>query len=273
MVIRKYADVKTGEIVEFRIQTEQEKRYLERRQQIEAYKQKGKHFIACYPQELRKINHELSLIEAGAAMRLLGYLRWNKGGKLIDKDEPLEFKDLAKILGRGKTATKAILKRLVSFGLISKSREGRPNAFFINPQFFQFGGKLGSGYFTKLYSVKSRNVVSELTLQEAGMLWKVIPYFHYENYYLCENPDEANPNVISHMTREVLAGHVGHDPKTVSKLMNGLKRKGAIMMTDTRGRKRYIINPDLMYRKDYEDDYTRSVRELFKQHEAIEAIH
>ncbi|MES5264258.1 hypothetical protein [Priestia megaterium] len=273
MAIKKYADVKTGEIVEFRVQTEQEKRYLERRQQIEAYKQKGKHFIACYPQELRKINHELSLIEAGAAMRLLGYLRWNKGGKLIDKDEPLKIKDLAKILSKGTTATKAILKRLESFGLINKAREGRANAFFINPQFFQFGGKLGSGYFMKLYSVKSRNVVSELTLQEAGMLWKVIPYFHYENYYLCENPDEPDPSVIRHMTRERLAEHVGHDTKTVSKLTNALKRKGAIMTTEARGCKRYIINPDLMYRKDYEDDYTRSVRELFKQHEAIEAIH
>jgi hypothetical protein len=269
MTVRTVADIETGEIFVIPILTEQQRRYAERARQIEVYKKKGPNFIACYSHEIRKINHELTLIEAGAMMRLLGYMRWNQGGKLIVKDKPLRMKDLAKVFGKGETQTKAILKRLEAVELVIKVREGKSNVFFINPRFFQFGGNLGTGYFTKLYQVKARNLVKELTLQEAGMLWKVISYFHYGTYYLCANPDEPNPKEIKHMDRETLAAHIGHDVSTVSHLMNALRQKGALLTTESRGSKRYLINPDLMYRKNYEDAYTQSIRELFKQHEVL----
>lgn len=257
-------DPETGETVKEILQhTEQERRYAAGKQIREDYRRKSKDFIVCIPEELRKINHELTLIEAGAAMRLLGFLRWKENGRLIDGGKSLTVKDLTKIFKKGLTATKDILNRLESFELVSRSREGRANAFFINPRFFQFGGKINSKDFTKLFVVESRNLVNELSIQEAGLLWKIIPHFNYENYYLCVNPTEKD---AKHMSRETLAAHIVHDPKTVGKLMSGLNRKGAVLITQTLGSKRYLINPDLMYRKSYEDEITRNVRGMFEQH-------
>ncbi|MEK4014166.1 hypothetical protein [Peribacillus sp. FSL M8-0224] len=255
-------DMDTGWLLqELRPKTEQQMRYAAKKRAIE--EGKGPNFIACFPQELRKINRELTLIEAGAAMRLLGFLRWKENGRLINEGKSLTIKDLSKIFKKGLTATKDILNRLESFELVSRSREGRANAFFINPRFFQFGGKINSKDFTKLFVVESRNLVNDLSIQEAGLLWKIIPHFNYENYYLCVNPTEKD---AKHMSRETLAAHIKHDPKTVGKLMSGLNRRGAVLITQTLGSKRYLINPDLMYRKSYEDETTRNVRGLFEQH-------
>ncbi|MFJ7753055.1 hypothetical protein ACQKGI_15070 [Peribacillus muralis] len=254
----------TGDVVdEITRSTEQEKRYAAEKQKREDYIRKSKSFIACFPKELRTINQELTLIEAGAAMRLLGFLRWKEKGRLIDGGKSLTVKDLAKIFKKGLTATKDILNRLESFELVSRLREGQANAFFINPRFFQFGGKINSKDFTKLFVVESRNLVNDLSIQEAGLLWKIIPHFNYENYYLCVNPTEKD---AKHMSRETLAAHIKHDPKTVGKLMSGLNIKGAVLITQTLGSKRYLINPDLMYRKSYDDETTRNVQGMFEQH-------
>ncbi|MBK5482687.1 hypothetical protein JFV29_12420 [Peribacillus sp. TH16] len=164
-------------------------------------------------------------------MRLLGYLRWKENGRLIDCGKSLNIKDLAKIFGRGSTATKSIINRLEAFELVSKARDGRSNAFFINPRFFQFGGEIHTKDYTKLFIVKSRNLVEELSIQEAGLLWKVIPYFHFATYYLCENYTEKDAQIIRHMSRETLAYHIGHDRKTVGKLMSGLNKKGAVLIS------------------------------------------
>ena len=125
--------------------------------------------------------------------------------------------------------------------------------------------------FTKLFVVKSRNLVKELSIQEAGLIWKIIPYFHFSTYYLCENPMEKDS--ARHMSRKMLAEHVGHDMNTVGKLMNGLSRKGAVIITLLYGKNRYLINPDLMYRKSTEDEHAKHVRNLFKQHEQDKIIH
>lgn len=265
-------DLETKELLqEIRPKTKQQLLYGAKKNAIREYRSNGgRNFIACFPQELRKINHEITLIEAGAAMRLLGYLRWNENGRLIDKGKSLTVKDLSKIFGKGLTATKDILKRLESFDLVGRARDGKSNAFFINPRFFQFGGGTKTKDYTKLFIVKSRNLVEELSIQEAGLLWKVIPYFHFATYYLCENYTEKDAQIIRHMSRETLASHIGHDRKTVGKLMSGLNKKGAVLITQANGSRRYLINPDLIYRKILDKDvYTRSVRELFKQHEEL----
>ncbi|MFL6560594.1 MAG: hypothetical protein ACJ8MO_31330, partial [Bacillus sp. (in: firmicutes)] len=208
-----------------------------------------------------------SLIEAGAMIKIMLQLRINGDGKLLKgslvKPEPMKKADIARVLGRGKSATNALIDRLVSLDLL----EDRLDGFYVNKQFHSMGGKIADEVFTKVYTVRAKEIIDDLKLNEIGMLYKIIPFFHYSEYYLCVNPN-VDKAFIEYIGRETLAESIGHDVATVSKVMGRLQSVGAILVTGTRKESRYLVHPDLMFRQaeGYETEWTNAVRKLFDDH-------
>ncbi len=271
--MREYVDYETGDIQEGRFYSRAQIEAYERKKEREhgQSRERGRNFIAMYTEELRQINRDLTLIEAGALMRLLNFMKLGGNGKLISNNKPLNFKDIQDAIGRGKDATRAILTKLEEIGIVETVKEGRSNVYIMNPAFHQMGGRLAKQSFVKLHTVKARDVVAELSIQECGLLWKALPYFHYSSFILAENPDEQDFEKVQPMNRETLAHYVGHDRDTVGRLMNGLRKKYVVatMESGPTRDKVYTVNPQLAYRMDHENEWARVVRGYFHKLEML----
>jgi transcription initiation factor IIE alpha subunit len=232
----------------------------------------GKRWVASYHDPIRAVIKDMSLIEAGAIVKLLPYLRFKSEGKLIKDGKPLKQTDIQRIFKRGKDATRSILDRLAELGVISVMKEGRSNVYFISANFHSMGDVKEGASFTKLYQVKTNEITAKLDLSETGLLYKILPYFHYQTYYLCANPDEQDAQVIRHLNRDRLAEAIGHEPETVSRMMRRLRDAGVIMQQRASRSETYLVHPDLMFRKDAEDEYTRVVRKQFVELAKIKGL-
>lgn len=263
---REYIDRETGELIEGRIQSSQQIAAIEINKEKQRFKERGKSFIAAYMEEIKSASNELSLKDAGILMRLISFMRMGNGGKLINDGKTLSLADIQKAIKKGKSQTSEATKKLEEIGILQSVKVGRSKEFYINEKYLQMGGKLRKEFFTKIYQVHARDIVGDLTLNEAGILFKIIPFFHYQKFVLCGNPHERDTDKLDYLNREELAAAIGIDPDTVTKHTNALRRKGALLSTETLGQKRYFIHPDLMFRKDYEDYDAAAIRSLFDHH-------
>lgn len=227
----------------------------------------GMRWIACYHDAIRDITKDLSLTEAGAVIRLLPFLRFKTENQLIENGKPLKQSDIQRILGRSKASTTAILKSLETAGVITKEVNGRSNVYSISVVFHTYGNVREGVKFTKLYQYHTNELTKDLDLNEIGLLYKILPYFHYKTFYLCANPDEQDDLALDHLTRDRLSELIGHEPETVTRLVSRLQSKGVLMSTSSRNSVNYIVHPDVMYRQESEDtEYASAVRKMFAQH-------
>lgn len=227
----------------------------------------GRNYVVSYNDAVSEIIRDLTLIEAGALVKILLQLRINSDGRLLKgpltSAEPMNKTDIARVLDRSKSNAAAIVDRLVEIGVLIVD----DNGFRINKRFHAMGGRIADEVFTKIYTVRAKEIVGKLRLNEIGMLYKIIPFFHYSEYYLCVNPN-ADKTLIEYIGRETLAELIGHDVATVSKVVSRLQSVGAILVTGTRKEVRYLVHPDLMFRQaeGYETEWTNAVRKLFDDH-------
>ncbi|MFP3490916.1 hypothetical protein R0K20_25350, partial [Staphylococcus sp. SIMBA_130] len=68
--------------------------------------------------------------------------------------------------------------------------KGRGKTFYINEAFHHMGAGGKKALFTRLYLTKTREILDILTLEEAGLVYKLMPYINYRTLLLCENPNE-----------------------------------------------------------------------------------
>lgn len=230
-----------------------------------AYITDARRWVAAYQSSIQSISRILTLTQAGAIIKLLPYMRFKANGKLIDGGKPLNQRSLARIFKRSRSATTEILRDLEKLGVISVTKEGRANTFYISAKFHSMG-ELSGERFTKIYVGKLAEVCEGLDLKEIGLLYKVLPYFHYREFYLCANPNEPDIEKLIFLDRNGLAAAVGHDVATVSSLVKKLRSQKAMLSTKSGNSVRYLVHPDLFGRQRNESEWTRSVRKLFEQH-------
>lgn len=264
-------DRSTGEIISdgtayirHKSQDDAYKRQLDKERYIHA--ESNRHWVASYHTPIKVVSKALSLTEAGAILKLIPYMQFNENGRLVKDGRPLNQTEIQRIFKRGKTATKSLLLSLETIGILRKKKDGRSNVYFISDVFHEKGNVRTNERFTKLYQVRAREITDELNLHEAGVLYKVLPYFHYDLFYLCANPNEMDPDKLIYINREELSKIVGLDVGDISRLVSKLKRLKALMSTSSGRSVRYLIHPDLMFRQARETEWTRSVRRMFEAH-------
>lgn len=247
--------------------TSPEQRQAYRDRQAYTEREKGSHWVASYHEAIRSITQDLTLTQAGAIIKLLPYLRFKSEGKLILNGKPLKQTDIQRIFKRSKRQTSEVLHELESIGVINIVKEGRSNVFYVSAELHSMGHVIDGVKFTKLYQAKLTEVTEGLPLNDVGILYKILPYFHYSEYYLVANPDEPNADNLVHLDREQLAEAIGHEAETVSRLITKLRGRKALLTTRSGYTTRYLVHPDLMFRQQQETEWTRSVRKMFDQHD------
>jgi hypothetical protein len=226
---------------------------------------RGRTWVACYHDPIKNIAKEMSLIEAGALLKLLPYLRFKTEGKITRDGEAMQLKEIQQVLGKGKTQTRNILNGLEKLKVVFKEKDGRQNSYFISKTFHTMGEVLEGMRFTKLYQKRTKEMLDKLKMNEAGILYKMLPFFHYSEYCLCSNPDEEDVTKLDMLTREELAELIGHEPETVSRYINTLMNQNIILKMVSSKSVNYYVHPDVMFRKQAEDEKTEKIRDMFNE--------
>jgi predicted transcriptional regulator len=172
---------------------------------------------------------------------------------------------VAKAIGKQLRQTQTILTALVEHGILYREKDGRPYVYGVNDRYHSMGSVVKGANFTKLYQTRTRTDIANISIQSAGVLYKMMPFFNYAHYYLSENPSELDASKIRHLSHRSFAEMVNVSRNTINDAMRELRRNGFIMSVESYGGQLYRINPDVMFRKkDEYDEYTQKVREDFE---------
>ncbi|MFK4473700.1 hypothetical protein ABH897_003431 [Paenibacillus sp. RC73] len=252
----------------YRVESEEEiARKREYAQRADAASRNTKHYVTSYHGGVRNLTSMLSLNELGAVMKLLPYMRLDKGGDLYYEGKRMGSAEIAKAIGKVTRWTVALIGTLTKCGVLTEAKEGRRKVYAVDSEYHSIGRALKQGEsFTKVYQTKTRSDVKNLTVQAAGLLYCMIPYVHYEMLYLCTNPDERDVSTLDHITQASLARIIGVDDQTARRGLRDLSKNGFVMRSEAFGAVVIRMNPDVMYRKKFDnDEYTQGVRFEFAQ--------
>lgn len=259
---------KIDDVANYRTQAQQDSynKYIK----LKKYKLMGKRpFVCCFHNSIKDVSRYLTLTDCGAIMKLLLHVKLNNGGLLQKGGEPLKQKDFELILGKSKRQVANIVSSLEFTSMIIATKEGRSKLFYVNEEFHIMGKGVGKKYFTKLLTKKLKEIAGDLKLEELGLLYKVLPYFHYETCALAHNPNEQEEEKIKYMNRKELATAIDYTKDNVTILVKKLIKKGLVMSIHSSGTVLYYIHPDLMYRQtnDGNTEKFNALRALFEANE------
>jgi hypothetical protein len=229
--------------------------------------------------------------ESGHALELavrISFQEGPNGGFLImngiNSKKKATFGDMCKIFGIHKGEKIApknasnIIKKFEEKGFLfvtrpnstrskgtNYTRDIENSIYEINPKFFA-KGKTAAIKFVKIYLKNFRILTQGLSPAEKGFLLNIIPFFHYDQYVLCENPNEKNIDNLIYFTRKGLAKQLKTTRENATKKIKKLKDAGILGEFDSKGTMALYIHPDLIFKKDIEFEdvgYTDLVRDLF----------
>lgn len=259
-------------------------------------------------------NVGLTLSERSYFMQIILYAQFD-GSPLTKNGIPLNNRSIAEIWNVHEDVALRKLKKFVKTGLLFTKKcpeDKRVKNYFLNEDYFWMGSIKNENRFVKLFLTKLNEVIEtvkfneEVALRKAkdisskkedggvtstpsidiiGILNAVIPYFHYQTYYLVSNPDddillpgeevvdalERDPKQLKHLTRTEIGRILGYkraDTRTIDQYMDHLQSAGAVMVTKFKNKRHYLIHPDLMFRINGNglDNYTRHIRNQFNLH-------
>lgn len=221
-------------------------------------------YVNCYHDTNKALSDLLAIHELGATMKLIPYIKFNSGGHLYYEGERMTATHIAKVIRKSKRPTDTIIQTLVSNGILFTERDGRFVVYGVNEEYHAIGSHVRTTYFTKVYQVKTRTDIANLSIQAAGLLYKMIPFFNYEWCCLCENPEETDVKKIRYLSHIQIARLLDVDRKFIDRYTRELRKYGFMATHIVYEAELYIINPDVMYRKrDEYTPYAEAIRTLF----------
>jgi len=283
---------------------EKEKKISFAKKEAERRNDKRGPFVMGKNETIKQLEQtEITVSDRRYFMELVIYAQFD--GEPLKKDgEYLSNKHIASLWGINEFNTSRKLSKFVKLGLLDKQKNKNQNVYVLKELYFSKGSNSihKDEKFVKIFQNKLKEVVENVQKIEnqknrkrkvpikigdvIGLLHAVLPYFHYETYYLVKNSDEKiteegetvldalerNPRALKHLPKTEIGRILGHknpDRPTIDKYFHILQQAGAVMVLTTKGRSRYLIHPDLMFRMDSNgmDAYTRHVRTQFGQHD------
>jgi len=183
----------------------------QRVKQDEAYKKKLKrekeqnreHFTAFHDKECSLVFGTLCLELAGVLLNMFAYMEQGESGHLKIKGKRMGSKELAIILRKSERAVKNYLSELEALDYIEAEKDGKRKVYSVDSRLATRGKRVVKGYFTKLYIVRLRDALKVMTLQEAGLLFFMIPHMNTRAFVLSSNPYETDINKIELWNREL----------------------------------------------------------------------
>lgn len=236
---------------------------LRHRNQDEAFREQQKQttdrrdFSNANMPNIHEVYNALTTAQCGYLMLLQCYVDYN--GVLVKSSRdktPMTTADMMSVLQLAK-------KRMTFYDFLSACtahdiirEEG--GAYSVNER-YHFKGNFGSQYVVKLYTAKIKKVYSEVKATDIGLIYRMLPFVHYETNALCENPFEKNPKYIRWFNKKELAAAIGVTPDTLGRRLKQMKFDGEFVVARIKvggEPERYTFNPNVFYRQSKTPDKT-----------------
>ena len=270
------------------IEMNEKKEYVENRPETS----KEKQFIAFKNNRLQKKVDKMTIEVAAAFARVLSKLTKSSKGKLVDgRGRPLSATQLHDIMKVKESQGRLLMRKFKELDLIrteKDKKDKRLTIYIVNKDFHSMGEKINEA-FTQVYKVKLQELIDNDKIgNELGTFYKMIPYFHYQTFYLAWNPNHdiitdhsksLTENLILKETQEQLqVAQQNHFAELVLKILPSTFSVHLNLLEDLQVIKRDVmgdsvliqIHPEFAYRKDFEtaDDkaYRNTITFQFAMH-------
>lgn len=232
-----------------------------KQRQNDAYKKKylregrKQDFTASNMRNLHEVYTVLTTAQCGYLMRL--QCNMNYEGVLVNSDKsPMDTADMMRVLQltRKKSTFYDFLNACLEHDII---RKDSADIYSVNER-YHFKGAFDDQYVVKSYTAKIKRVYSEVKAADIGLIYRMLPFIHFDTNTLCRNPFEPNPNLIEPFNRKQLAEAIGVSPSEISRRLPKMTFDGeyVIAQVTVGGKRSYMFNPWVFYRKDDEPDRT-----------------
>jgi hypothetical protein len=234
------------------------------RRRAAVYKKLDKRFFTfANMRTIRELTDNLSNKHCGYVLMLQPYIQFETNVLITPgrTETPLSEKEIGATLGiRDKRTYSKILAELELDDVIECNLAGN---YVINDR-YHFRKKVGKESVDMLIKT-FHTTVRELKLKpaEMGVLYKLLPYVHYETNLICEDPFELDPANVRFLNANQIAEKGGISRQKVAEVIKALDKAGAIAQVQRKlfkqlgGDKRealVILNPYIFYRKQGKPD-------------------
>lgn len=214
----------------------------------------------------------------------------------------IQTKDLERIWRLDKSGVLRIMNLFIEKELFEKKRhpyDKRKTIYLPTGKFIRKGKlpKDTSSYHTKVFQKKVAEIIhninsiqyhenktqqKQIQVSALGILHAVAPYFHYQTYYLVKNPNhnilqnnetilealkrlesnKRNKQQLCYLKKVDFTKIANISRPTFDRYIGILIKAGAVLAVSTQRTIRYIVHPDLMFRRDEDgqDEYTNYIR-------------
>lgn len=234
---------------------------LRHRNQDDAYRKlkekRGRQpdFTASNMRNLHEVYNVLTTTQCGYLMLLQCYVDYGEGTIVNSDKTPMTTNDMMSVLqlNRKRSTFYDFLRACVEHGIIIENND----TYAVNPR-YHFRGAFADQYVVKSYTTKIKRVYREVKATDIGLIYRMLPFVHYETNALCENPFETNPDKIRWFTRKTLAEAIGVSPSEISRRLPKMTFDGEYVIAQVivGGKRVYMFNPWVFYRKNNEPDKT-----------------
>lgn len=230
----------------------------ETRRRIMAQKAQGRaeKFFFNGMDRLDYVIQSLTTAQCGYLLVLSSYIDFD--GLIIRSENdktPMSTKDMQRALNIKQSSFYDFLDACLSHGIITEDGKGR---FYVTRQ-FHFRGKSNGDRVVKTIIAKLREMFAEVSANDIGLLYRLIPYIHVDSNILCANPEEKSPKHVRKLNRKQLAEVAGVSPALISRATGRMVYRGssvfAKITTATDGTY-YMLNPEIFRRNDREYNVT-----------------
>lgn len=231
--------------------------YLKRLQK-ETGRQEG--FTFSDMERMQDVISVISESHCGYLLLLQTYIDYDTNVLVVgQKKTPMSKRDMQTVLGTKDTAFKRFFSEMKKHGIIIENSEGH---FSINRN-FHFRGPADNRKVIKSFSSKVRNLYADCKAQDLGLVYKLLPYVHYETNTICRNPYETSLDRIEPFNLEDIAKLMSSTERSIYSKLRNLKLGDMYVFAQISGGRStfYKINPFIFYRKDGKPDST--LREIF----------
>ena len=126
---------------------------------------------------------------------------------------------------------------------------------------YHFRGATDSRAVIRTYTTKIREAYREVNAADLGLIYRMLPFVHFETNALCANPFESDPDKIRWFNGKELAEATGVHEDTLGRRLSRMKfgRKyviGRFKFGGSREPAKFIFNPHVFYRRNKTPDST-----------------
>lgn len=177
------------------------------------------------------IKETLNDVQKGSMLLMSTFIKRNSNGLLYDtRGGELTVNDLAKLTGKSVRQAKRIVSECENIGALTTRKECNEIVITFTDLLYKCGNLEGEKLnHVKVFQQRVREVSSELTLKELGLLADILAHFHYKTHILCANPNEMDTENIRPWRRQDIVEQLGYNHKFVTASMRKFKNNRILL--------------------------------------------